>query len=285
MAETPKDNPPDFSGLIDDARAYLDWQRRLGHPGLSWERLRQRTQEEARSAAGVAPPKPPAAASPPRPVPAPAESHAAPQVQQAALFGSAPKERPTLEAIRAEIGDCTRCKLCQGRKTIVFGEGNPSADIMFVGEGPGADEDEQGRPFVGRAGQLLTKWIELGMGIPREQVYIANIVKCRPPNNRDPERDEVESCIGFVKQQIRAVNPKALVLLGRVPMRHLLGITDGITKVHGIWHDFEGVPTIALFHPSYCLRPPQDEKRKIVWEDLKKILRRLNLPIPQKGGK
>ena len=197
---------------------------------------------------------------------------------------AAPPNRPSpeLSAVRSEIGDCRRCKLCDTRQNIVFGEGHPQAQILFVGEGPGADEDASGRPFVGKAGQLLTKWIEGGMGLSRGDVYIANIVKCRPPGNRDPEPDEVAACIGFVKAQIKAINPKVLVLLGRVPLSHMLGVKEGITRIHGTWLDYEGIPTIALFHPSYCLRPPLDDKRRLVWEDIKTILTFLNLPIPQK---
>ena len=141
----------------------------------------------------------------------------------------------TLEAIREEIGDCTRCKLHKGRKNIVFGEGDPKAVIVFVGEGPGFEEDQQGRPFVGEAGQLLTDIIEKGMKIKRAEVYICNIVKCRPPDNRNPEPDEVETCIGFVKKQIRAINPKVIVTLGNVPTQNLLGTKQGITKLRGTW--------------------------------------------------
>jgi len=188
----------------------------------------------------------------------------------------------TLDEIRAEIGDCRRCKLHSTRTNIVFGEGSPKARIMFIGEGPGHDEDISGRPFVGRAGKLLTQAIENGMGIPRSEVYIANIVKCRPPENRDPEQDEADACVGFVKQQIQAVKPEVIVLLGRIPLLHILGEKTGITKVHGEWYKFEGIPTMPVFHPSYLLRSP-GQKRPF-WEDLKKIMQFLGMPVPVKSG-
>lgn|GEM_PF-172284 len=188
----------------------------------------------------------------------------------------------TLEEIRAEIGDCRRCKLNSTRTNIVFGEGNPKARIMFIGEGPGHDEDMSGRPFVGRAGKLLTQAIENGMGIPRSEVYIANIVKCRPPENRDPEQDEADACLGFVKKQIRAIKPEVIILLGRIPLLHILGEKTGITKVHGEWYKYEGIPTMPVFHPSYLLRSP-GQKRPF-WEDLKKIMLHLGMSIPARNA-
>ena len=261
--------------FITDVDTYLQWQRTLGHPGLPWEYLRKRRLEERRESEKKAMEPPPMKSRRPKPS----------RIISGETFDlfDQPGERPSLDAVREELGDCRRCKLWEGRRSIVFGEGDPDADIMFVGEGPGADEDEQGRPFVGRAGKLLDKWIALGMGIPRENVYIGNIIKCRPPNNRDPERDEVHACLGFIKRQIRAVQPKVLILLGRVPMLHILGERVGITKVHGQWYEFEGIQTMPIFHPSYCLRPPQEEKRRIIWEDIKKVLNHLGMPIPGKG--
>ena len=187
----------------------------------------------------------------------------------------------TLEAIREEIGDCTRCKLHKGRTNIVFGEGDPKAVIVFVGEGPGSEEDQQGRPFVGAAGQLLTDIIEKGMNIKRTEVYICNIVKCRPPNNRNPEPDEVESCIGFVKQQIRAIHPTVIVTLGNVPTQNLLNTKQGITKLRGVWQEYEGIPVMPTFHPSYLLRSPVE--KKWVWVDIKNVLKRLGMQVPTKG--
>ena len=175
-----------------------------------------------------------------------------------------------LKAIRDELGDCTRCKLHgQGRKQIVFGVGNPAADIMFVGEAPGADEDTQGVPFVGRAGQLLTKMIE-AMGLSRDEVYIANVLKCRPPNNRDPQPDEVESCEPFLFQQIATVQPKVVIALGAFAARTLLKTQDPISRLRGRIYDYRGAQLIPTFHPSFLLRSPGYKRE--AWEDLKKAL-------------
>ena len=175
-----------------------------------------------------------------------------------------------LAAIRDELGDCTRCKLHgQGRKQIVFGVGNPAADIMFVGEAPGADEDTQGVPFVGRAGQLLTKMIE-AMGLSRDEVYIANVLKCRPPNNRNPQPDEVESCEPFLFQQIATVQPKVVIALGAFAARTLLKTQDPISRLRGRIYDYRGAQLIPTFHPSFLLRSPGYKRE--AWEDLKKAL-------------
>ncbi len=180
---------------------------------------------------------------------------------------------PALISAREELGDCTRCKLSQGRKTIVFGSGNPHADIVFVGEGPGADEDEQGLPFVGRAGKKLTEIIEKGMGLNRERdVYICNIVKCRPPNNRDPEADEIAACKPFLEMQLNALKPKVIVALGKPAASSLLGRNVAITKERGIWQEFKGIQLMPTFHPAYLLRAYTIENRKAVHEDMKKVL-------------
>ncbi|QPJ66114.1 MAG: uracil-DNA glycosylase [Candidatus Nitrohelix vancouverensis] len=180
---------------------------------------------------------------------------------------------PELVSAREELGDCSRCKLSQGRKTIVFGSGNPHADIVFVGEGPGADEDEQGLPFVGRAGKKLTEIIEKGMGLNRERdVYICNIVKCRPPNNRDPEADEIAACKPFLELQLNALKPKVIVALGKPAASSLLGRTVAITKERGIWQEFKGIKLMPTFHPAYLLRAYTIENRKAVHEDMKKVL-------------
>ncbi len=186
----------------------------------------------------------------------------------------------TLDAVRDELGTCTRCKLAKGRKTIVFGEGNPKAVLVFVGEGPGFEEDQQGRPFVGAAGQLLTDIIVKGMKLSREDVYICNIVKCRPPNNRNPEPDEVDACIGFVKKQIAAIQPAVIVTLGNVPTQSLLGTKQGITKMRGTWQEYNGIPVMPTFHPSYLLRSP-GEKGK-AWEDIKLVMKKLGMPVSEK---
>ena len=184
-----------------------------------------------------------------------------------------------LAAIREDIGDCTRCKLAtQGRQQIVFGVGNPEADIMFVGEGPGADEDVQGIPFVGRAGQLLTKMIEAGMGIKRDQVYIANVVKCRPPGNRNPEPDEISSCQPFLFRQIASVQPKVIVALGAFAARTLLNSEEPIGRLRGRIYDFRGATLIPTFHPSFLLRSPGYKRE--AWEDLKRVLSILGRQAP-----
>ena len=179
---------------------------------------------------------------------------------------------PALRALRDELGDCTRCKLAGGRTTLVFGVGNPAAELMFVGEGPGADEDLQGEPFVGKAGQLLTKMIE-AMGFRREQVYIANVVKCRPPGNRNPEPDEIEACEPFLRGQIGAIRPRVIVALGKFAAQTLLRDTTPITKLRGRWMAYEGVKLMPTFHPAYLLRSP-DEKKK-AWEDLQLVMQEL----------
>jgi len=176
---------------------------------------------------------------------------------------------PPLLAIRQELGECTRCKLSGGRTTLVFGVGNPQAELMFVGEGPGADEDVQGEPFVGKAGQLLTRMIE-AMGYRREQVYIANVVKCRPPGNRNPEPDEIEACEPFLRRQIEAVGPKVIVALGKFAAHTLLRTAIPITKLRGTWSTYAGVKLMPTFHPAYLLRSP-DEKAK-AWADLQLVM-------------
>ncbi|HYG67662.1 MAG TPA: uracil-DNA glycosylase [Anaeromyxobacteraceae bacterium] len=186
-----------------------------------------------------------------------------------------------LLAIREDVGECTRCKLHGGRTRLVFGTGNPDADVMFVGEGPGADEDLAGEPFVGRAGQLLTKMIE-AMGFRREDVYIANVVKCRPPGNRNPEPDEIEACEGFLRRQIAAVRPRVVVALGKFAAQTLLREDTPITRLRGRWAEYEGVKLMPTFHPAYLLRSPE-EKRK-AWEDLQLVMKELGKPLPGRTG-
>jgi DNA polymerase len=175
---------------------------------------------------------------------------------------------PSLEAIREDIGDCRRCKLHEHRKTIVFGEGNPDAKLVFVGEGPGADEDASGRPFVGRAGQLLDKII-VAIGLKREDVYIANIVKCRPPGNRTPERDEVDTCEPFLLRQLAFIQPEVIVALGSPAFQCLLRTREPITRARGEWREWNGIKVMPTFHPAFLLRSP--EKKREVWEDMKKV--------------
>ena len=187
-----------------------------------------------------------------------------------------------LQLIREDIGDCTRCRLHkQGRKQIVFGVGNPKAELMFIGEAPGADEDAQGEPFVGRAGQLLNNMIR-AMGLRREQVYIANIIKCRPPGNRTPERDECETCSPFLMRQIATIKPKVLVALGAVAAKTLLAINSPMADLRGRWYDFRGTKLAVTYHPAFLLRDPRQKKE--TWKDLQMVMKELGLPIPAKGA-
>jgi uracil-DNA glycosylase family 4 len=190
----------------------------------------------------------------------------------------------TLEGVREVLGDCTRCKLAkQGRQQIVYGVGAANAEIMFIGEGPGAEEDRRGEPFVGAAGELLTSIIENGMGIRRGEVYIANVVKCRPPQNRDPEPDEVAACEPFLAAQIRAIKPKVLITLGKHAAHTLLGVQTPITRMRGKWGEYQGTPLMPTFHPAYLLRNPAE--KRAVWEDVKEVLRFLGRPLPGRGAK
>jgi DNA polymerase len=184
-----------------------------------------------------------------------------------------------LAAIREYIGDCTRCRLHTGRTKLVFGVGNPNADIMFVGEGPGADEDAQGEPFVGRAGQLLNNMIA-AMGIRREDVYIANVVKCRPPGNRAPEKDEADTCSPFLMQQIDVVKPKVIVALGATAAKNLLMMNDSMGALRGHWYDFRGTKLVVTYHPAYLLRDPRQKKE--TWKDLQMVMKFLGLKPPAK---
>ena len=186
-----------------------------------------------------------------------------------------------LRLIREDLGDCTRCRLHkQGRKQIVFGVGNPKADLMFIGEAPGADEDEQGEPFVGRAGQLLNNMIK-AMGLRREDVYIANIIKCRPPGNRTPERDECDTCSPFLMRQIAAIQPKAIVALGAVAARTLLAINAPMSELRGRWYDFRGTKLAVTYHPAFLLRDPRQKKE--TWKDLQMVMGELGLQPPARG--
>ena len=181
----------------------------------------------------------------------------------------------TLEALRAEIGDCQRCKLAGGRTQIVFGVGNPRARLVFVGEAPGRDEDRQGEPFVGRAGQLLTEIITKGMKLARSDVYIANVIKCRPPDNRNPEPDEVASCEPFLVRQLGLIGPEVIVALGKFASQTLLRTKTPITQLRGRWYDYHGIKVMPTFHPAYLLRNPGD--KRLVWEDIQKVMRVLGI--------
>ncbi len=204
----------------------------------------------------------------PAPVAAPLKSKPAPKVEAPSM--SVPGE--TLDEVRRELGECTRCKLCNGRTQIVFGSGNPKAELVFVGEGPGEEEDKQGIPFVGAAGQLLTKMIE-AMKFSRDTVYICNVVKCRPPGNRNPEPEEIQSCEPFLRAQLRVIKPKVIVALGKFAAQTLLREETTITRLRGQWRQYEGIDLMPTFHPAYLLRSP-DEKKK-AWMDLQEVMKRL----------
>jgi uracil-DNA glycosylase family 4 len=188
-------------------------------------------------------------------------------------------EGDSLPRIREDIGDCTRCRLHKGRTKIVYGTGNPKAELVFVGEGPGHDEDVQGEPFVGRAGKLLTQMIE-AMSLRRQDVYICNVVKCRPPENRLPERDEIATCSPFLLRQLAAIQPKVICCLGACAAQTMLGTNQGISRLRGEWFDFRGAKLIATYHPAYLLRNPN--AKGDVWKDLQKVMSVLGLQAKKK---
>jgi len=253
----------------NEIREYLEFYRDLGLKEI-YMPAKVRAGEQK-----PAVPVPAATAPVPAPVPAAA---AAPVIPAPAVVlpGLAP-DNDTLARIQADIGDCQRCRLCQGRNKIVFGTGEPEARLVFVGEGPGADEDAQGIPFVGRAGQLLTQMIEgtaskEGIPIKRGDVYICNVVKCRPPENRTPLPDEMEICGQFLYRQLSVIRPKAICALGSTAAKALLGTKDGVTKLRGQWHKWRDLPVMVTYHPSYLLRPYNQNAKREAWEDLKKVL-------------
>jgi DNA polymerase len=253
--------------VLRSLTAQLEWQRDCGAPWLPMVAIRRTSLPGAApSAPGPVagrPPVPPPAPPPRRP-PSPADLFADPALQRT----------DTLEVLRDHIGDCQRCKLAGlGRSTIVFGVGASDADLMFIGEGPGADEDRQGEPFVGRAGQLLTEIITKGMKLRREDVYIANILKCRPPGNRNPEPDEIATCMPFLARQIDLVKPRVIVALGSFAAQTVLDVKTPITRMRGVWHDYRGIKVMPTFHPAYLLRNPAD--KRLVWADIKIVMAEL----------
>jgi len=238
----------------DQIQEHLRFAQELGVVGVS----RDRAWRERKTGAADPRGRPPAAAA------AEGPTHTSKSPIRLTLT---PVE--ALAAVRTDIGDCTRCKLHRlGRQQIVFGVGNPNADLMFVGEAPGRDEDVQGIPFVGRAGQLLTKIVE-AIGLTRDEVYIANVIKCRPPENRNPEPDEVETCEPFLFQQIDVIKPKVIVALGTFASRALLRTLDPISRLRGRVYDYRGAKLIPTFHPAYLLRNPASKRE--VWEDMKRV--------------
>jgi uracil-DNA glycosylase len=238
--------PSAVAGLLRDLRAHLAWQRDASGAELLGM--------HARPLAPSVVPAPSPAASAEAAVPPPAAN----------VVG-----RRTLDEVRRELGDCRRCKLCSGRKQIVFGSGNPKARLVFVGEGPGAEEDAQGLPFVGPAGQLLTKMI-LAMGLKRDDVYICNVVKCRPPGNRNPELDEISACEPFLRAQLESIGPEVVVALGKFAAQTLLRDSTAITRLRGQWRTYQGMKLMPTFHPAYLLRNPAEKKP--CWEDLKAVM-------------
>jgi uracil-DNA glycosylase len=244
----------------DQLRRYLEFYRDLGIASLY-----------RREPPGVAlPPGPEPAASAPPP---PAQTMPVPPL---ILPGIGP-DNDTLLRIVEDIGDCKRCRLHAQRNKIVFGVGNEKAPLVFVGEGPGADEDAQGIPFVGRAGQLLTQMIEgtakkEGMNLQRADVYICNVVKCRPPENRTPEPDEMETCGQFLWRQLNVIRPKVICALGGTAARALTGSREGVTRMRGRWFQWRDIPVMVTYHPSYLLRPYNQNAKREAWEDLKKVL-------------
>jgi uracil-DNA glycosylase len=196
-------------------------------------------------------------------------------------------QHESLEKIRKDLGECQRCSLAKKRKNLVFGVGSPTARLVFVGEGPGADEDLKGEPFVGEAGQVLNRIIT-AMGLKREEVYICNVVKCRPPGNRDPETDEIAACAPFLLRQIQSVKPEVIVALGKFAAQTLLGTKEPITKLRGKFRDFHGIPLMPTFHPSFLLHKQGEGSMEAfweVWDDMTQVLRLLNLPVPEKTRK
>jgi uracil-DNA glycosylase family 4 len=246
----------ELSDIARELRRHLAWQAGDG------TRTLLRTRGPSNSAKAIAPR--PVAAPAPGPAPVRAPTAVAAQVDVGVVR--------TLDEVRRELGDCRRCKLCNGRTQIVFGSGSPRAELVFVGEAPGADEDQQGVPFVGAAGQLLTKMIE-AMKFTRDTVYICNVVKCRPPGNRNPMPEELAACEPFLKAQLAALQPKVIVALGKFAAQTLLRDTTAITRLRGQWRSYEGIALMPTFHPAYLLRSP-DEKKK-AWMDLQEVMKKL----------
>jgi DNA polymerase len=268
----------------DKLASWLRFYEDLGIRSLYLDRV---PLQQTRASAGQAPARPAVPVAPAMPPSQPAGTLATLEVQGMAqgpsLFEAVERiAGDTLERISSDLGECTRCKLHRHRHKIVFGAGNPRAELVFVGEGPGHDEDVQGLPFVGRAGQLLTQMIE-AMGLSRGDVYIANVVKCRPPENRTPEKDEVATCLPFLVRQLGAINPKVIVCLGSVATQALLNTNKSLSRYRGEWFDFRGARLMATYHPAYLLRNPNAKPE--VWTDLKKVMTYLGLKPPRRSAR
>jgi len=254
----------------DQLRHYLAFYRDLGFDEL---RLPAPAVQPAAGQTADEEATPPPAARPTTPTGPPPAS---PPAAMLSLLPAIAPEGDTLARIREDIGECRRCRLCEGRSRIVFGSGNESSALVFVGEGPGADEDAQGLPFVGRAGQLLTQMIDNtcakdGIPIRRKDVYICNVVKCRPPGNRTPMPDEMEICGQFLFRQLLAIRPKAICCLGSTAAKALLGVKEGVMRLRGNWHKWRDIPVMVTYHPSYLLRPYNQNAKLEAWQDLRKV--------------
>jgi uracil-DNA glycosylase family 4 len=274
---------PDRATILASLRDYVEQIREEGLEGLS------------STAAAVVSPKSSAVrsreivAATPAPSPSPSVAPTPTDVSKTPMPTDLTYLYPGLEkagdlaALREFIGECTRCKLAPMRTNLVFGVGDPQADLMFIGEAPGADEDLRGEPFVGRAGQLLTDIIERGMGMTRAEVYICNVIKCRPPENRNPEGDEVAACEPFLFRQIDLVRPRVIVGLGTFAVQAVLKIKTPISKLRGNWHEVRGIKMMPTFHPAYLLRNPGD--KRLVWSDIQQVMKELGRPIPRGGAR
>jgi uracil-DNA glycosylase family 4 len=275
FTQTPREKLEAWLRYYDDLNigAFYTDRRTMG------KRMTKRVASNSSAAPAILPAAPPVI--PITPPPAVPKVSAIPIVNASSLFEAVDRvEGDTLERIREDLGECTRCRLHERRNKIVFGAGNPRAELVFVGEGPGHDEDVQGLPFVGRAGKLLTQMIE-AMGLRREDVYICNVVKCRPPENRKPEDDEVATCSPYLYRQLDVIAPKAIVCLGGTAAQALLKTKDSISRFRGTWFDFRNTKLLATYHPAYLLRNPA--AKADVWKDLQKVMAVLGLEV--KKGK
>jgi uracil-DNA glycosylase family 4 len=272
-ADDPTSEAEELRALVGQFRTHLEARGRSGLVGVSMTKTTRTTTATKAAAASEAPA-------------APKTVQEDQSLEEPAPAADKPRTgKAGLQVLRDEIGDCQRCKLAPTRTNLVYGVGNPDADLVFVGEAPGADEDAQGEPFVGKAGQLLTKMIE-AMGYTRDDVYICNVLKCRPPANRNPEPDEVASCEPFLKRQLAAIRPRIIVALGKFAAQCLLRDDTPITRLRGGFRSYEGIPLMPTLHPAYLLRDPS--KKKLAWDDLKAVnaaLARVGIhpPRPQAG--
>jgi uracil-DNA glycosylase len=252
--------------LVRQAKEHAAWLERGNHAGVprAPELAKPPAKPQPQARAPQAQPQAPGQAKPaPRPIANPTAQNASDR--QTGKVG--------LQLLRDELGDCTRCKLAPKRTNIVWGVGNPDAPLVFVGEAPGADEDRTGEPFVGAAGQLLTKMIQ-AMGLERDDVYICNILKCRPPGNRNPEPDEIEACEPFLKKQLAAIRPRMIVALGKFAAQCLLRSDAPISRLRGTWKEYEGIPLMPTYHPAFLLRTPSAKRE--VWADLQQVMAELD---------